>query len=362
MKGRVSEAPPRVSRPSLTGRVVRDSLAVMRAWVPLWRPRHRWRSAAATLALGAALLILAWTAPQPVKNLYLRLTSSVGALAKLASLTPASHGPPATVRLARSTMPGGFLHLPPTFTSTDGSYDLVLHFHGNVGLVEESFAVAGIDAAVVILNAGLGTGAYDQLYRAPAVIPAVLARVEEDLVRRGIEHPRRRRVAVTAWSAGWGAVSAVLDNGVLGDSLDAIVLLDGLHSSYLRQKEIDTTRLAGLEAFARRAMRDERLLTITHSEIETYTYPSTHETSDALLGMLGLARTPGGPRPELPALSQFYGIPRDKLVALVPTSECHAGSFHLRGYTGTTAEDHMMHLAYMASIALPDLARRWNAR
>ena len=74
--------------------------------------------------------------------------------------------------------------------------------------------------------------------------------------------------------------------------------------------------------------------------------------------MLGLQRTPGGPKPELPKLSQLHGMSRDKMVGLIPTSECHSGSFHVRGYTGTTPEDHMAHLAYMATTALPDLARR----
>ena len=59
-------------------------------------------------------------------------------------------------------------------------------------------------------------------------------------------------------------------------------------------------------------------------------------------------------------MSQWHGIPREKLVTLEPTGETHVGSFHVRGYRGSTQEDHIAHLAYMSTLALPELAKRWK--
>jgi hypothetical protein len=167
-------------------------------------------------------------------------------------------------------------------------------------------------------------------------------------------------VALTAWSAGYGAVARILDTEALGESLDAIILLDGFHSSFDGQRRVELTRLAAFHRFAQKAISGERLLTITHSEVETGTYPTSRETTDALLGLLGLTRAAGGARPEWPALKESHGVRKEKIPPLVPTTECHAGSFHVRGFTGGTKEDHMAHLIYMGTLALPDLARRWN--
>ena len=78
-------------------------------------------------------------------------------------------------------------------------------------------------------------------------------------------------------------MSRILENGSLGESLDAIIVLDGLHSAYGDKRSVDRIRLQPIAAFAERAKRGEKLLSITHSEIDPYTYPSTRQTADELL-------------------------------------------------------------------------------
>src|SRR5262249_38073976 len=152
----------------------------------------------------------------------------------------------------------------------------------------------------------------------PNVLPALLARIDDDLGQRGLDNRRLGRVALAAWSAGYGAVARILDSGVLGDSVDAVILLDGFHSSFDQPHHVELTRIASFEAFAQQAMRNERLFTITHSEVETYTYPTSRETSDALLAQLKLERTKAGPAPTWPALAQDHGVHRDKIPPLEP--------------------------------------------
>src|SRR5262249_8310781 len=151
----------------------------------------------------------------------------------------------------------------------------------------------------------------------------------DDLAQRGLENPRRGRVALTAWSAGYGAVARILDSGVLADSVDAIILLDGFHSSFDQAHHVELTRISSFEAFALKAMHNERLFTITHSEVETYTYPTSRETTDALLALLHLERTNGRTVPDWPALTHEHGVRKDKIPPLEPTTECTAGSFRV---------------------------------
>src|SRR5262249_48405738 len=139
---------------------------------------------------------------------------------------PASAADRADARLDkehRNSASGGVLVLPPSFASADGTYDLVLHFHGNTDLVEESFAVSKLNAAVLIQNLGIGSGPYEDKYTNPASFRDTLERVDEAMARRGLREPRRRRVAITAWSAGYGAAARILENAANADMVDTVL-------------------------------------------------------------------------------------------------------------------------------------------
>ena len=193
----------------------------------------------------------------------------------------------ALVRERRSPFYGGIFTLPPAFRSQDGAYDLVIHFHGNTELVEESFALSGLNAAVVILNFGNGSGAYEDRFANPITLPDVLARAQATMEKRGLAHAHLRRLALTAWSAGYGAVLKVLDQPALAEKVDAVLLLDGIHVGYGPGGEPLLDRLAPFTRFAREAVKGDKLFSITHSDIVPMgpngRYAGTHETTDALL-------------------------------------------------------------------------------
>src|SRR6185503_17275870 len=98
------------------------------------------------------------------------------------------------------------LAIPPSFESEDGAYDIAIHFHGNTDLVEDSFAIAKINAVVVMVNIGIGSGPYEGRFSNPDVFKELLTRVKGQLEKRGLANPTQRRIALTAWSAGYGAV------------------------------------------------------------------------------------------------------------------------------------------------------------
>ena len=111
--------------------------------------------------------------------------------------------------------------------------------------------------------------------------------------------PLARTLTLVGFSAGHGAVRAILREPRHFARVDAVLLLDGMHTSYVPEGTVlanggtlDTTNLVAFVAFARAAMRGEKRFLVTHSEIFPGTFASTTETADWLLHALGLQRTP----------------------------------------------------------------------
>lgn len=264
-------------------------------------------------------------------------------------------------REGRTTVYGGLLSIPPGFRSADGGYDLVLHFHGNTDAVEESVARTHLNAVLVTSNYGIGSGAYEDRFQNPAVLDAVLARTNAALAERGLKNPHLRRLALSAWSAGYGAVVRIVERPELLAKVDAVLLSDGIHAGFLLDnRTIDPNRMAAYAGIAEEAVAGRKLLSITHTEIDPVTYASTHATTDALLAMVGVEREPGGEPIGKPDLRSLKGVVADKtLRTMEPLSHAERGSLIVRGYGGQQPEDHMMQLFAIAETTLHDLAQRW---
>jgi hypothetical protein len=267
-------------------------------------------------------------------------------------------------RKGRSPISGGLLTLPSSFASADGAFDLVIHFHGNTDLVEESFNVAKLNAAVVIMNLGVGSGAYEDRFNYPAMLPDVLDRTRNTLEKRGLRGATLRRLALSAWSAGYGAIARILEQPAMVEKVDAILLFDGLHCGYITgTHELSPERLAPFERFVQQAALGKKLFSIAHSNITPDgNYAGTRVVTDALLKSAGATRTQGGDEARMPHLATMDGVlPKKSLRPLVPSTEAHLRGLHARGYVGDQPEHHIMHLVQMSETALPDLIHHWNA-
>jgi hypothetical protein len=265
------------------------------------------------------------------------------------------------VRSWRAPLAGGLLTFPPSFASEDGRYDLVIHFNGNTDLVEESYGHAGVNAVVMILNLGVGSGVYEDRFEDPAAFALILARVQSVLTERGLRAPKLGRIAVSGWSSGYGGVLKLLGQDAIFEQLDAVILFDAIHCGYKPgTKELRPDQLEPMRRFARKAAEGRALLSITHSEIVTYGYLDAHGTTDAVLAGVGLQRAPSTTAQEMPALRTMVGVlPRAQMVPLTPLTEVHRGGLHVRGYDGNGPITHMLHLVQMSTTALPDLVAYW---
>lgn len=357
-----------------------------RAIEAIIRPRSKSRVALATLTV-AAVATLAFStassalsgarasAPKILASLVFQ--AHVATLAELGAPEPPSEDPeetPADSTLPRADarvqregyahIPGGVLYVTDTFASADGTYDLYLHFHGNVRVVRESAEHAGLNAVVAVVNLGTNSAPYLDGYAVPGSYEELLASIDRAVTARGLEHPHRRRVAIGSWSGGYGAVSRILEHGRGLSSLDAILVLDGIHCGFSEEdpKALNARILSPFFDATRRAAEGNILFSITHSEIDPIAYAGTYLTAGYLLDLVHGRRTePAAEAPEHVQLKAAEGAVSKALEKWMdPVSEAKVGTFHVRGYRGNTPEHHMAHLLQMSATVLPELVARWR--
>jgi hypothetical protein len=222
---------------------------------------------------------------------------------------------------------------------------LVVHFLGAAWLPEYAVSRLGGNTVAAVVNLGAGSGIYDRAFADPAAFDSLLAGVAREVAGALGGEARFRRVTLVGFSAGHGAVRAILREPRHFARVDAVLLLDGMHTSYVPEGTVlaaggtlDPRNLDAFVRFAEAAVRGEKRFLVTHSEIFPGTFASTTETADYLLHALGLRRTPvlrWGPR------------------GMQQLSEVHAGGFELLGFAGNSAPDHVDHFH-----AMPEMLAR----
>ncbi|MFC1642222.1 hypothetical protein ACFL5O_05970 [Myxococcota bacterium] len=222
-----------------------------------------------------------------------------------------------------------------------------MHFHGAFETTESVFRASKLNAVVMILNLGIGSGPYEQMFAGRDSFEQFLAGVTRRLAT-ACRGAKVGRVALSSWSAGYGAALRILQHTAGQQQVDAVLLADGLHAALAkrRPRTVRDTSLAPITRFAERAAQGQRLLAITHSQIRTPKYASTTETADFLLNSQGLSRQPRGgvgPRPSM-QLSSF----------------AHEKGFWVTGYRGNNTGAHCDHLFALGQTLLPVLENRWN--
>lgn len=243
--------------------------------------------------------------------------------------------------------PGAELYVPGWFSPMKGGYDLIVHFHGLGKLQEANIEKAELNVAVVSINLGVGTDPYENAFKNPAVFQKLLADVQEEIDKSGRGHGAHlKRLALSAWSAGFVSVATVMKDPEVEKRADAILLADGFFTTFSNVKK-RTVNTAGLERFVRladTASKNEKLFAITHSSIPTGDYPSVQECVAALLDLTSSERVPNknvGPR----KMHEIYEVDR--------------GSFHVKGFEGQNASDHIDQIRAMGETLYPFLKQRW---
>lgn len=226
-------------------------------------------------------------------------------------------------------------------------FDLVIHFHGAAFIPEQAVAALNNRTVAATVNIGTGSGGYDRAFTDVTAFDSLLANITHEVAAVAGRPLQIGTITLTAWSAGHGAIRAIIRDARHFAQINAILLIDGMHTSYVPEGKvlalggtIDTTNLVAFTNFARAAMQGKKRFLVTHSEIFPGTFVSTTESADWILNALGLKRSAvlrWGPR------------------GTQQLSEVTSGRFSLMGFAGNTAPDHVDELH-----AMPELLKQLN--
>jgi hypothetical protein len=219
-----------------------------------------------------------------------------------------------------------------------GPYDLILHFHGAHPYVREAVEKAGIAAVVVIYNSGNGAERYAQAFQAGGMLSSLLRQIDVAVrpLCQGAD-AKPRRIALSAWSAGYAAVEKLLTRPEDRERIDAVLLADGLHAGFanVSRREFAPNALNAFRELGELAKANKKLFAITHSSIATDGYASTTECSRLLLRKLD--------------------VPSEG-----PLVSGKAGNFSIEGSAGEDAAAHVAQFRQMDSTLLSKLRVRWS--
>ena len=233
-------------------------------------------------------------------------------------------------RIELKALPGARLFISPK-VNINRPVPLLIHFHGAPWLVEFHIASYLSKAALITVQLGNGSSVYRRPFEQPALFKAILDEASANLdLKRGWSS-----ITLTGFSAGYGAVRQILRDPESFNLVNNVLLLDGMHASYSPEGKlladggvIDATNVDSFVSFAREAVLKRKTFVVTHSEIFPGAYASTTECADYLLVQLKLTRRP---------------VLRSGPIGMQQLSSVDAGGFHLRGYAGNSAQDHVDH-------------------
>ncbi|ANH84144.1 hypothetical protein A8C56_22435 [Niabella ginsenosidivorans] len=227
----------------------------------------------------------------------------------------------------------------PQHLKHSGSAGLLIHFHGNAGIVAYAAEKYKGDLIAVTVNLGTGSGVYAVAFKNDSLLQK-LEKAVWDAVARKLGKPLQKgRLILSGFSAGYGAVRSILSSPVYFNRVAAVLLLDGLHTSYIPERKVlaeggalDTAGLEPFLNFAREAMNPStgKKFLFTHSEIFPGTFASTTETAAYLLNRLQVKATP--------VLKWGPG-------GMQQISEAGKGNFKVFGFAGNSAPDHIDHFS-----------------
>ena len=229
--------------------------------------------------------------------------------------------------------------------TTKGGFDLIIHFHGG-NAIRKHIARSMQGAFVVGIDLGAVSSAYGKPFKEPEVFVELLEEIEHAVAQyTGKKHAHIRNLGLTGYSAGYGAIRAVLRQK-MGSKVDAVVLLDGLHSDYAENgpPKLNSYQMSPFVRFARQAAKQKRFMFVSHSSIVPPGYSSTTETTSYLTN-------------SIKAEIKHQLTQENRYLTRYQLAD--KGNFLMRGYLGDQKGDHCAHLALITEMA-QKLEQRWQ--
>jgi len=220
------------------------------------------------------------------------------------------------------------IYIPKQYLNHD-SLSLLIHFHGSSYVPIYAVENSNKPFILAIINLGHGSSAYETVFKNNESFSELITTISDST------NIQFTKIYISSFSAGYGAVRAILNNSEYFKMIDGIVLLDGLHTDYIPDRkvlaeggELNTKNMECFLKFAEQAVNGEKTFILTHSEIFPGTYASTTETANYIINKLGLKRN---------------SVLKWGALGMQQTSEVKSGNFYVFGFAGNTAPDHIDH-------------------
>ena len=213
---------------------------------------------------------------------------------------------------------------------SDGMFDLIFHLHGASWAAEDEVYKAKANAILFNIHLAELSSIYKNYFLDYANFPKILDDIIDILKEEGIiSNPKISNLIITSFSAGYGGVREILKHNAYYDIIDAIALADGLHCD--SDSATKAIQMKDFLSYANDAKAKKKIMLLTHSSILTNGYDNTTQTANYLINGIGSIRI---------AYSAVDEIG-------IQYSKCDTGHFHLKGYYGDAANDHLKHLYAM---------------
>lgn len=223
-------------------------------------------------------------------------------------------------------------YLPEHSFETD-SLRLLIHFHGAAYVPINAVEKSRKTYFLASINLGSGSSVYEEAFLKEGSFTRFINSIKDSLTIILGEEKNFSGVYLSAFSAGYGAVRAILNQPDALPLVDGVILLDGLHTDYVPEKQVladggnlNTEKLSSFLNLARLAIEGKKVFLITHSEIFPGTYASTTETADYLIQETGLFRK---------------SVLKWGVLGMQQVSEASKGKFTVLGFAGNSAPDHI---------------------
>jgi hypothetical protein len=226
----------------------------------------------------------------------------------------------------------------PQRSTKSRTFDLLLHFHGAAFVTEHAAGNYRGNLIGATLSVGSGSKIYNDTFQDTTKFLSLIDSILTEAKTRLAHSFKLRRVILSGFSAGYGAIRRIISTDANYARVDAVLLLDGFHAGYIPNRtvlaeggRIDSTDLLPYVRLAADAMskKSGKRFLITHSEIFSGTFVSTTEATDFLLQSLSIKRVP---------------VLRWGPLGMQELSYGRKNHFEVLGFAGNTARDHVDHL------------------
>jgi hypothetical protein len=227
------------------------------------------------------------------------------------------------------------IFIPSTYQQRPGNVaDLLVHFHGDPQTFWNNAKYANLNTIIVTVNYSGLSSAYETPFSNQALFASV---INEALttVRARPEIPDTLnwdKLAVSSFSAGYGAVRQILENSTYRNDIDVLLAADSLYATTAGDGTPLDSQMADYKTFALAAKNGQKTFLFSHSQVPTFTYEETRECGDELMQYLGITG------------STFN---QQGLGDLDFYRHAKSGNFELWGALGTDGDSHLEHLRYI---------------